>query len=266
MKVHVIVDCAFNEEVCELAGDDIAQNGPFYLARDADEVIAALHAEVERRERLLEQQRVNWTDIVRAAEARVLELTRERDEARDIARKVPGLEFELKAKTCECELADAEVTRLTEALAAAKRDLQAEQLSHDRTSKQANERRESAEARVRELKESMTYRTSLVGRLESECAALRAEVADKAETIRAQNIAYDRLESRLAAANALLTIWVHGWARGRVGRGQLIRDTRDHLAAQPATAPTRTEAEQHTCDWFGRFTCRVCGKRRSDES
>lgn len=234
MKVHVIVDCAFTEEVCELAGDGIPQNGPFYLARDVDEVIAAL--------------------------------TRERDEARDIARKVPGLEFDLKAKTCECELADAEVTRLTEALAAAKRDLQAEQLSHDRTSKQANERRESAEARVRELKESMTYRTSLVGRLESECAALRAEMADKAETIRAQNIAYDRLESRLADANALLTIWVHGWARGRVGRGQLVRDTRDHLAAQPATAPTRTEAEQHTCDWFGRFTCRVCGKRRSDES
>lgn len=61
-----------------------------------------------------------------AAEAQVAELTRERDEARDIARRVPGLEFDLKAKAHECEIADAEVTRLTEALAAAERQLEAQ--------------------------------------------------------------------------------------------------------------------------------------------
>lgn len=52
-------------------------------------------------------------ETVNVLREQVAQLTKERDEARDIARKVPGLEFDLKAKANECEIADAEVTRLT---------------------------------------------------------------------------------------------------------------------------------------------------------
>lgn len=49
----------------------------------------------------------------------------------------------------------------------------------------------------------------------------------------------EELREQLAAANALLQRWyVQRYIPGKGGpRGMLVRDTRAHLAAQPATAP-----------------------------
>lgn len=286
---------------------------------------AALVAQLEAAEALFivsdNDRRKEW-ERAEALVAQVTELTREltesrqmvavatlhRDEARDIARKVPGLEFDLKAKANECEIADAEVARLTEALDAAKaddqlsrtqrdvlqgevgrlkealaaaereasefysaglaqgerldaaearvRELEADVRAWQKASEDATSAADTAEARVRELEESMTYRTSLVGRLESECAALRAEV----DRLRAERKERDDMwhrrqenwrsssdrclkaaESRLAAANALL--------KRALDKDPLARrDIRSHLAAQPAPAPARTEAEQRVLD------------------
>lgn len=205
----------------------------------------------------------NWlTAVARAEKAEA-----ERDEARDIARKVPGLEFDLKAKANECEIADTEVVRLKEALEAAERVHAIDQ-----------ERIAVALTRVRELEreressgdwQALRDANNRTEAAESECAALRAEVERTAKQSAANFVRANTAESRLAAANALL-----GRVRERVDPyalgGILTRDINAHLANQPAApatrqirdlgslyiadgldepaAPTRTEAEQRVLE------------------
>lgn len=81
---------------------------------------------------------------------------------------------------------------------------------------------------------------------ESECASLRAEMDMQRRRADHHQEAAEALRSRLAAANALLeaattfipeALWPV-WERTK----------KSHLAAQPATAPARTEAEQRVLD------------------
>lgn len=156
----------------------------------------------------LEEQRASVLALaeerVRGLQAQVAELSRERNEAR----------AELTKSECYRVNAESEVTRLTEALAAAERkcgDL-GEQLERCSEMREFNAReRNAAEARVRGL--------------EAECTTLRvnnrvleADNADKLERRR-------NAEKQLAAANALL----------RMHATQPLHPAvRAHLSAQPA--------------------------------
>lgn len=159
------------------------------------------------------------------------------------------LEFgELKdAAERRAESAESEVTRLTEALAAAER--QAVRIEEKASSYFA--RAEAAESRVRLLESELAGReTRYVSAqeraivAESECAALRAEV----ERLRADIERFshgklatrcDAAESRLAAANTLLECGVSALGEGPEELDSWQADAESYLAAQPATAPAR---------------------------
>ena len=130
----------------------------------------------------------------------------------------------------------------------------------------------------------------LIGKLTEALAAAGHRATRATASADEEYVVRKAAERDRDAARALLRQW-RGLYAGRLLPEVLARQTDAHLSGQPAAPacacghpeesgkhgasmceideddqrePAPTPHEAHSCDWFGRFTCRICGKHRDE--